>query len=119
WVNFPGSPAGDWANNEAFGFNVVFVLRPIFGEVPTPTGVNELSNTTFSVYPNPATENVLINNIVKGSTLEVVNTLGQVVYSEVADNSKVNINVTEFNNGLYVIRITNENEVITNTFVKQ
>lgn len=119
WVNFPGTPAGDWANNEAFGFNVVFVLRPIFGEVPTPTGVNELTNSAFSVYPNPTTENILVNDVVKGSTLEVVNALGQVVYSEVVSNSKSNINVANYNNGLYTIRITNGNEVITNTFVKQ
>jgi hypothetical protein len=71
------------------------------------------------VYPNPTTENILVNDVTKGSTLEVVNALGQVVYSEVVNNTKSNINVANYNNGLYMIRITNGNEVTTNTFVKQ
>ncbi len=121
FVKWDGNAAGAWSAVEGFGasFSKPLVIRPNFANVPVPTGINELANTNFSVYPNPATDNILVNNVVKGSTLEVVNALGQVVYSEVISNTKSNVNVANFNNGLYMIRITNGNEVITNTFVKQ
>ena len=121
YVKWDGNAGGAWTTVETFGagFSKPFVLRPNFGVPPLPTGISEVANTNFTVYPNPATENILVNNVVKGSSLEVVNALGQVVYSEVINNTKSNVNVANFNNGLYMIRITNGNEVITNTFVKQ
>ncbi|MBI2279639.1 MAG: T9SS type A sorting domain-containing protein [Bacteroidetes bacterium] len=121
YVKWDGNAGGAWTTVETFGagFSKPFVLRPNFGVPPLPTGISEVANTNFTIYPNPATENILVNNVVKGSSLEVVNTLGQVVYSEVINNTKSNVNVANFNNGLYMIRITNGNEVITNTFVKQ
>ncbi len=33
WLNWPTIPGGVWDNNEAFGFNVSYVLRPNFGGV--------------------------------------------------------------------------------------
>ncbi|MBV6484815.1 MAG: hypothetical protein KFKLKKLM_01331 [Flavobacteriales bacterium] len=121
FVKWDGNASGAWTAVENFGasFSKPFVLRPNFGVLPIQTGVNELSNTKFSVYPNPTTENILVNGVVKGSTLEVVNALGQVVYTEVVSNTKTNVNVANYNNGLYMVRITNNGEVITNTFVKQ
>lgn len=121
FVKWDGNASGAWSAVENFGasFSKPFVLRPNFGVAPIGTGLNELSNTKFSVYPNPTTENILVNGVVKGSTLEVVNALGQVVYSEVVSNTKTNINVANYTNGLYMVRITNNGEVITNSFVKQ
>jgi len=121
FVKWDGNASGAWTAVENFGasFSKPFVLRPNFGVAPIGTSVKELSNTKFSVYPNPTTENILVNGVIKGSTLEVVNALGQVVYSEVVSNTKTNVNVANYNNGLYMVRITNNGEVITNTFVKQ
>lgn len=121
FVKWDGNAGGAWTLVETFGgsFSKPFVLRPNFGVVPLGVGINEVANTNFSVYPNPTTENILVNNVAKGSNLEVVNALGQVVHSEVLINTKSNINVANYNNGLYMIRITNGNEVITNSFVKQ
>lgn len=121
FVKWDGNASGAWTAVENFGagFSKPFVLRPNFGVAPIGTSVKELTNSKFSVYPNPTTENILVNGVVKGSTLEVVNALGQVVYSSVVDNTNANINVANYNNGLYMVRITNNGEVITNTFVKQ
>jgi len=115
WVIFGTNP---WANSETYGFSVSYVLRPIFGGNGS-VGIDELATPSFSIYPNPATENILVNNLVNGSTLEIMNALGQVVYTETVNNMKSNINVVNFNNGVYMVRINNGKEVITNTFVKQ
>ncbi len=115
WVIFGANP---WDNSENYGFSVAYVLRPIFGG-NTSVGIDEPAATSFSIYPNPTTETILVNNLINGSTLEIVNALGQVVYTETVTNIKSNINVANFNNGVYMIRINNGKEVITNTFVKQ
>jgi hypothetical protein len=33
WVNWPTNPMGGWANNEDFGFNISYVIRPHFGNI--------------------------------------------------------------------------------------
>lgn len=32
FLDFPGNPVGGWANNEMFGFNVTYVIRPNFAQ---------------------------------------------------------------------------------------
>lgn len=72
-------------------------------------GIKENKQTTsFSMYPNPANENLIINipNIDKGH-LKIVDLLGNTVLTETIDsNSK--IDVSEFKNGIYFITVDAE-----------
>ena len=63
--------------------------------------INDVENTTFSVYPNPATTNITVKG--EGS-MEIVNTLGQVVVSEQV-NGQANINVANLESGIYFVRM--------------
>lgn len=74
-------------------------------------GVEEVENTTFSVYPNPATTNITVKG--EGS-MEIVNTLGQVVVSEQV-NGQANINVANLESGIYFVRMNGA----TQKFIKK
>jgi len=101
------------------GSKFVWLIRPVFG---TPTnslvGIAETTEASFEVMPNPAVENIMVKNIAAGNTVEVYNNLGQVVFSTVAHAKNVNVNVANYDNGIYTVKVIGET-TSTSTFVKQ
>lgn len=80
------------------------------------TGIVE-NNNTLSIYPNPATS-VLNVNAEGYSTIELVNMLGQVVYSANA-TSNMQVNVSNLDNGVYFVRLNGANGTATQKFIKK
>lgn len=78
-----------------------------------PTGIADVSNeTNLSVYPNPANSSVNMSfNLAERSevTLNVYNTLGEIVYSEnkgsMVGANLVTINTESFANGMYMVEL--------------
>ena len=69
----------------------------------SPTSVEESENQV-SLYPNPADHNLKIE--AEGMTqVSVYNQLGQLVYASNCDNNTLNVNVSEWNEGLYLVKI--------------
>ena len=75
------------------------------------------NNNTVSIFPNPATT-VLNVNAEGYNTLEIVNLLGQTVYTANA-TSNMQINVSNLNNGVYFVRMNGENGTATQKFIKK
>lgn len=119
WASNPAPISGTWSNSETFSFNVAYVLRPNFGPAPLSVGIEENASANFEVMPNPAVNNIMVKNIENGSTIEIVNNLGQVVYREVSRSTNANISVSEFDNGIYTIKVLGNDNVSTKSFVKQ
>ncbi|MCD6020045.1 MAG: hypothetical protein K0S53_3166 [Bacteroidetes bacterium] len=83
--------------------------------VDVPTGISTLSvlESSVFVYPNPnngkfeiSLSGYEISN--EKLSLQISNTLGQIVYTSMITNSKTNLNLDGFTNGVYVITITND-----------
>lgn len=72
------------------------------------SSTNELENTSFNLYPNPAKEKITINfqnpNL-KNIDLEIYNTTGQLVKQIKNYKSNTEIPVQNFTNGLYILKI--------------
>lgn len=81
------------------------------------SSVADHTTSTFSIYPNPATT-VLNVNVEGYNTLEIVNLLGQTVYTANA-TSNMQINVSNLNNGVYFVRMNGENGPATQRFIKK
>jgi len=97
--------------------------------VPGVVGINESNSTIASaeLYPNPAsqvttlafqtTENQTI-------TIETINAQGQIVASEILEDvasgrTVHNLNTSELTNGMYTVRISSENGLISKRLVVQ
>lgn len=71
--------------------------------------------TTLSVYPNPAKESATVsfNADAENTSVEVINSLGQTVYSvelgSVMGQNEVNIPTSELAEGLYFVNVKNSN----------
>jgi len=57
WVNWPTNPNGTWSNNEAFNFNVSYVIRPNFSNncVTTSSSINQSACDTYTWSENAQT----------------------------------------------------------------
>lgn len=85
------------------------------------SGIDEISDLTMlSVYPNPANDNVHISfgNVNGNRNIRIVDALGKTVVSQSSVNvSVVTINTKNWNNGMYLLRVTDGNETVTKRLV--
>lgn len=88
---------------------------------PDNTAVNFIEEKQISVYPNPATNELQIENFVlkDGDEIEIVNVIGQTILSKTISSSNENtIDVSKITNGIYFLKIISGNETFVTKFVK-
>ncbi|HNW88452.1 MAG TPA: choice-of-anchor J domain-containing protein [Bacteroidales bacterium] len=76
------------------------------------TGIDETSDGTISIYPNPAYENITISNA-GNSDLMLYDIFGKVVMSENHISNNHLLNVSELAKGTYIMKIINGDNIIT------
>lgn len=80
----------------------------------TPVGIG-VAKAHLEVYPNPSNGAFTIN--VDGTyDVQVLNNLGQVVYNEKVESSKV-INLSDLASGVYILTVKNNNKFATQNIV--
>ncbi len=78
---------------------------------------DEFSKDSFRIYPNPASNSVKIDSKQIISKIEIYNTLGKLVLSK--ENIKTDIDVSNLNAGLYLLRVySGENSVVKKLIIK-
>ena len=82
----------------------------VFGNFPAPcnlTSVDENKTEEISLYPNPANSYITIDipAAYNKSTLHIMNTQGQLVYSQTVVAGVQNIQLDNIANGLYMVTI--------------
>ena len=84
----------------------------------TPTSVSEISNQTqiLQVYPNPFTDRISINNATGKETYELLNSIGQSVWSGGEISQK---DFSYLVSGLYILKINSQNTVQTLKLIKK
>ena len=86
------------------------------------SGISNMDNSTITIFPNPTNDILNITSSETISEIEIVNTLGQVVYrTEVNDGNAV-CDVEGLNAGVYIVRIygTETNSILEQRkFVKE
>ena len=83
------------------------------------TSVNEDNEQSIQLFPNPTNSTSILQfETATNHSVEVVNNLGQVVSTYQTDSKQLNINLSEQAKGIYLLRITNGNSVITKELIK-
>ena len=94
-----------------------------FSVTDNGVGVNELSSLSFAAYPNPFSNELLINGgslTEKISSIEIYNSMGEKVFSENNIHaSQLKINTSAWAAGLYVVRVAGEGAAAKNTTVSK
>ena len=126
----PGANGYQYYANKNYGDYYVSINNG--GECWTPSdvfktelanGIDDLSYNNVKVFPNPSEGlyNVSLGSKISGVlNVKVVNALGNVVLSQIINNSSdFAVDISTLTNGIYFISISNKDEVIIKKVVKQ
>ena len=84
--------------------------------LPPSAGINEATDLVVNVYPNPAAKEIQFDGN-ESYSFSIVNALGQVVSEGTTSNQS--IVVSNLDNGMYTLRLNNENGSLTSKFFKK
>ena len=75
----------------------------------------------FNIFPNPASDNITISTNQEITEVNIYNILGVNVYNEqfTINNSQLNVNISDFCNGVYFIKVKTEEGEIVKRFIKK
>lgn len=87
-----------------------------------PIGIRSTNSTFVQLYPNPANNVLNIDFGLIGKqdiTVSVFDDNGMEVYNNKTTDGHITLQLTTFNKGLYLIKISNKNNLITSKFIIQ
>jgi uncharacterized repeat protein (TIGR01451 family) len=119
----PGFAIGDIVPNKA---NIYFDTNPA---IETNTFITEfvssLSNSNFNsndftISPNPAKDDININGNLTIKTVELYDYQGRLLVSKIVNNIQTSLEMADYANGIYVLRIVdNENNIAIKKVIKE
>ena len=107
------------SDNGTWGMNTpaYFCLDEI--STLTAISVEEIAlENNISIYPNPVKDLININNV-NNSNIAVYNLQGNLIYSHKSYQENMKIDFSNFQNGVYIISVQNENGIDTYKVIKQ
>lgn len=81
-------------------------------------GENQFPEAGVSVFPNPVSGNLNVETKFELKKIELLNNLSQVVYSQLRTGKEADLNIEEFEVGVYVIRIETEKGITCKKLIK-
>lgn len=112
--------------NSAGGFNLALssfdnTLWNYINQLSCATAIqSNYKEQLFTLYPNPVTSVFTIeNNTQNIKQIELLDVFGRIVYikNQDLDSTNITIDLSEFKNGIYVIKITTRNQDIVRQYV--
>lgn len=91
-----------------------------FGLIQDDLNIFENSIDSYTIYPNPFTEQITISGLINSAgTITIMSMSGQIIMSLNIDNTEETIDLSTINSGMYMVVITNNNQSSTGLIVKQ
>ena len=82
------------------------------------TSMADLSyGNSISFYPSPASEIVTVENLPAGSDLSILDISGNEVYNTTTSDSNITINISGLDNGLYILRAGNKDNITSRKLI--
>lgn len=83
------------------------------------TGINNLSEPIYNIYPNPTAGLLNIQNQNNDYSIKIMNSIGQQVYTENCKANKSEIDVQNLPKGIYVLALLSDSKTYTARFIKE
>ena len=74
-------------------------------------GNEEFVANVIKLYPNPVVDFVTISSTEMMTNLEVVNILGQIVFSKSVNENETTIDMSRYSSGSYIVRVLVDDKV--------
>lgn len=83
------------------------------------SSIESNSLATFQIYPNPTSDLLNIRTGTGDKQMEILNLLGKTIHNETVADENITLNVSDWTNGVYIIRIKGDTGITTQKFVKR
>ncbi len=93
----------------------------VFGQKAVTAVIEITNDVTFTMFPNPATDNIVIRNTtaVKGAmNMDIYSSTGKLIANYILTDATSTIPVNALINGTYFVRFYNNNTSSTKSFIK-
>ena len=93
----------------------------VFNENGLTTGLSDnisVHPDDFAVYPNPAKDFISIDGLQSGA-LKIYNSAGAVLKNAEVQGTLIKVDISDLTGGIYTIRVTTKDHVITKKFIKE
>jgi hypothetical protein len=132
--DFNNQASGTAVFNQAFNFNMMSIFFNFGTDGATagektyyfdnvsyaaPLAISTFEAAKISMYPNPVSSSLSISSLEKLDKISIINVVGQEVMSLKINNTNVIINVSNFQNGIYIVKAFSEGKVSTSKFIKE
>ena len=79
----------------------------VYGEIGGSLGINNIDSNPINVYPNPTASNWTVESSGIINSVKLFNLLGQKVLEQTSNDTKVNIDASNLQIGVYMLQINN------------
>ncbi len=79
---------------------------------------NIIKDNSVTVYPNPFNNNITINTI-DAQSINIYNSIGKLVFSSKINSRNQEIDLSELNNGLYILRVYSKSGIKQTKIIKK
>lgn len=83
------------------------------------TGVNEIGENNVLMYPNPVTSDLTLNELNNNSIISISDLNGKLLLYKIAKSTTVKINLSSLFEGVYIIKVTDNNGNKVSKLIKQ
>lgn len=116
----------------------VFMTIPLVNEIPADfeftmfinenevmrvenasSGLKSLSDSGITIYPNPASDYIQLNNLEVGAQISLYDISGRLVLQEVASQSNQSFNINNLSNGIYSVHVKYSGLNTVSKFIKK
>lgn len=94
-------PGNAWISVDAMGFE-----GPLRND-------DMIVDQDLEIYPNPASDYIILDGISANSTVRIVNIAGQMIFESNSNTSQLRLDVRDFVKGLYILNVQTPNKVST------
>ncbi len=117
---FPAESVQHYMDPQGTGFNWYYFTAdnanvPWVGAIlAEPTGIENtmIENTEINVYPNPAKDQISIDNA-EYATVQVYNMIGEIVVTESNINNNAKLDLSSLSEGTYLVKVIENNSITT------
>ncbi|WP_163410073.1 T9SS type A sorting domain-containing protein [Flavobacterium ajazii] len=85
----------------------------------TSLGINKLELKNLKLYPNPIKDKLTISNSSNIEKVEIYNLLGQKIFENNFNINEINIDFTNYNQNIYLIKIFSEGKIQTSKITNE
>jgi hypothetical protein len=100
-----------------YAYNSVAGATIKAGQTPSTSSLDQIDQSKFSFYPNPAQDFLKITNAESVTKISVTNLCGQELLS--STQTKDALNISKLEKGMYFITLYSNNGSVTKKFIKQ